>query len=61
MIIDNLDDNDSLLIESLEQLKKKEQLDIVTHGIYDPIEIELNNVLQPVMESCSKEAIAVRQ
>ena len=47
------------LVESLQTVKLKELRDSTTHGLQDPLEREFVNVVKSVMDSCSKEAIAV--
>ncbi len=47
------------LVESLQAVKLKELRDSSAHGLQDPLEREFVNVVKPVMDTCSKEAIAV--
>ena len=51
--------DDSGFIQSLQAVKIKEQEDVTAHGHQDPLEKEFINVVKPVMDTCSKEAIAV--
>lgn len=53
-------DSSAQLIESLHAVRCKEQDDARKYGTaMDPFEMEFNRVVQPVMNTCSKEAIAV--
>ena len=53
------DINFSSFIQTLNVTKQKEQNELDKQGFTDPLEVEFNSVLKPVMETCSKEAIAV--
>ena len=46
------------LIQRLKRAKFQEQSDC-QQGISDPVEVEFGSVVQPIMESCTKDSIAV--
>ena len=48
-----------LLLVSLRQAKLKAQIVLRGMGVTDPLEQEFGEVVKPLMESCTKEAIAV--
>lgn len=53
-------DSNAQFIEALNTVKCKEQNDLLKFRTSsDPFEMEFNRVVQPVMNTCSKEAIAV--
>lgn len=47
------------LIQQLKQAKLAEQASLQQNGITDPLELEFSNVVKPIMESCTKDSIAV--
>ena len=48
------------LLTSLKQAKLKGQIVLKGMGVTDPLEQEFGEVVKPLMDSCTKEAIAVR-
>ena len=46
------------LIQQLKQTKASEQASL-TQGLRDDLEIEFSKVVEPVMESCTKDSISV--
>jgi len=47
------------VVKQLKQMKVQEQAALQQHGINDPLEIEFSAVVRPIMESCTKDSIAV--
>ena len=47
------------LLTSLKQAKLKGQIVLKGMGVTDPLEQEFGEVVKPLMDSCTKEAIAV--
>ena len=41
-------------------MKVQEQVTLQQQGIVDPLEMEFSAVVRPIMESCTKDSIAVR-
>ena len=46
------------LLQQLKQTKLSEQASLLQNST-DPLEVELSNMVKPVMESCTKDSIAV--
>ncbi len=47
------------LIQQLERTRLQEQAVLQQQGIVDPLETEFTAVVEPILETCTKESIAV--
>ena len=47
------------LLQSLKQMQLMEQASLQQMGVSDPLEAEFTEVVNPIMESCTKDSIAV--
>ena len=48
------------VIQRLKQTKLTEQASLQQFGIMDPLEADFTEVVNPIMESCTKDSITVR-
>lgn len=47
------------LVQHLKQEKLQEQVSLQQQGVTDPLEAEFSTVVGPIMETCTKDSIAV--